>query len=185
MDNTYVRLAGNLECDSIVNGPGLRIVVWMQGCPHKCEGCHNIHTHDVNKGKNVLIDDIYKFIDNHKEQEGITLSGGDPMMQIDNSLKIATYCKNKNLNVWCYTGYTFEQLISMSKKNNKIMDLLNNIDILVDGKFELNNLTRTSLYCGSTNQRIIDVKKTIKFNKIHFFNKNIKVEKEYNELVFI
>ena len=160
-----VRLAAPIQDDSIVDGAGIRAVIWMQGCSHNCKGCQNPSTHDFKGG---YLEDV----DNLKEEikaldiDGITLSGGDPMFQVEASLEIAKYAKSLGLNVWCYTGYTYEELMAISKTNKKMLDLLNNIDALVDGRFELDQLSYEVVFRGSKNQRIIDVKKSIELGYV-------------------
>lgn len=127
-----VRLASDIESDSILDGEGIRAVIWMQGCLHNCLGCHNPETHSLNGGMEFDIKDIKDKIDKLENQDGVTLSGGDPLFQIEASIEIAKYCKEKNLNIWCYTGYTFEELIENGKENSKIYEFLNLIDVLVD-----------------------------------------------------
>lgn len=155
-----VRLAAELQPDSIVDGDGIRTVVWFQGCSHNCEGCHNPETHDFNVGLEVDIEDIFKEIDNLKYQSGITLSGGDPFFQPEAALEITKYAKSKGLNVWSYTGFTYDQLLKLSKTKPIIKELLDNLDVLIDGKFELDKKSYECKYRGSTNQRIIDLNET-------------------------
>ncbi len=179
MDSFSVKLASDIEIDSIVNGPGLRMVVWMQGCNHNCEGCHNKDTHDINKGKIVNLDFIKQFIFDNRTQDGITLSGGDPLLQLDASLEIAAYSKILGINTWCYTGYTYETLQKLSKTDKRYLMLLQNLDVLVDGKFEINKKSHNLMYCGSTNQRVIDVQKSLSSNKVILYKnkyENSKVE---------
>lgn len=184
-----VRLAAPLQTDSIVDGEGIRAVLWMQGCSHNCRGCHNPTTHSFNGGYSVDIDEIKKDIDSLTLTDGITLSGGDPLFQIEASLEIAKYAKCKNLNVWCYTGYTFDQLLVMMKHNNKLVELLNNIDVLVDGKFDIDQLSMEAAFRGSKNQRIIDVKTSLKENKTieieKYKIKNTEGHLDLEEAIFI
>lgn len=161
-----VRLAKDVEYDSIVDGEGLRTVIWMQGCSHNCEGCHNKQTHSFSGGFSVPIESIIDKIDSSNNQDGITLSGGDPMFQIEQSLYIAKHAKEKGLNVWCYTGFTFERLHEMSFKNESLREFLNTIDVLIDGPFVLEKKNFSLKYRGSSNQRIIDVQKTLKKSKV-------------------
>lgn len=155
-----VRLAGEVQPDSIVDGDGIRTVIWFQGCKHNCYGCHNPQSHDMNGGFEVDINDIFKKIDNLKYQNGITLSGGDPFFQPEAAKEIACYAHKKGYNVWSYTGFTYEQLIKLSLTKPSIKDLLENIDVLIDGKFELDKKSFECKFRGSTNQRIIDLNKT-------------------------
>lgn len=157
-----IRLAAPIQIDSVVDGEGIRAVIWTQGCPHNCLGCHNPGTHDFKGGYLEDIETLKKEIDSLEGQDGITFSGGDPLMQIDACLKLAKHSKKRGLNVWCYTGFTFEQLLIMSKTNNALVELLNNIDVLVDGKFDLSKKSFEAPFRGSTNQRVLDCKESIK-----------------------
>jgi len=155
-----IRLAAPLQGDSIVDGEGLRAVIWTQGCSHNCLGCQNPQTHSFKDGYEEDIDTIKEEISDLVLEDGITFSGGDPMFQAKACKEIAEYAKSRGLNIWCYTGFTFEQLMEM--KNKEIMDFLKFIDVLVDGKFELEKRSLNVMYRGSTNQRIIDVPKSLK-----------------------
>lgn len=157
-----IRLAADLQEDSIVDGEGIRTVLWTQGCPHHCPGCHNPGTHDFNGGLLVDVEEVKDRIDELKGQDGMTFSGGDPFVQPKACAEIARYARSLGLNVWCYTGYTYEHLMTMAKKKPEIMEFLNEIDILVDGKFLLEKKSYSALFRGSSNQRLIDVKKSLK-----------------------
>lgn len=160
-----IRLAAYLQPDSIVDGEGIRTVIWTQGCPHHCLGCHNPQTHDPNGGVLVEIEEIYEIIDGLEGQDGITFSGGDPFMQPKECALIAKYAKEKGYNIWCYTGYTLEQLLELSKTKPEIMTFLKEIDVLVDGKFILQKKDYTLKFAGSSNQRIIDIPNSLKQKK--------------------
>lgn len=160
-----IRLAAYLQPDSIVDGEGIRTVIWTQGCPHKCPGCHNPETHSMDGGALVDIDEVFEIIDSLEGQDGITFSGGDPFVQAKECSVIAKYAKNKGYNIWCYTGYTFEQLLALSKNKPEIMDFLEQIDTLVDGRFVESLKSYNVIFAGSSNQRIIDVKKSLKANE--------------------
>lgn len=157
-----IRLASTLQPDSIVDGEGIRTVVWTQGCPHHCPFCHNPQTHDFNGGYVVELDDIFKEMNKLRGQDGITLSGGDPMVQQLQCLEIAKYAHKLGLNVWCYTGYLYEDIL----KNEKQKALLEEVDVLVDGKFLIDERSLDLYYKGSANQRIIDVKESLKQNMV-------------------
>lgn len=156
-----IRLAAPLQPDSILDGEGIRTVIWTQGCSHHCYGCHNPQTHDFAGGYEEDIDAIKEQLANLEYQDGITLSGGDPLFQIDAVLEIAKYAKSIGLNVWCYTGFTFEKLLEMCEKNKNLLELLNYIDVLVDGPFILEQKSYDVIFRGSKNQRILDVKKSL------------------------
>ena len=161
-----IRLAADITTDSIVDGEGIRSVIWTQGCLHHCPGCHNPETWDFNDGTLVDVKDVIEEIKNIELQDGITLSGGDPLYQIEPCLEIAKFCQNNNLNVWCYTGFTVEELLKRAKKEPKLKELLENIDVLVDSPFMLELKSYDVPFRGSKNQRLIDSKKTIKENKV-------------------
>ena len=112
-----IRLAADLQPDSIVDGEGIRTVVWTQGCPHNCKGCHNPGTHDFNGGFLVDVDDVIKELKKIEGQDGITLSGGDPMCQSEACVEICKAAKEMGLNVWCYTGFTYEALLNNPKQS--------------------------------------------------------------------
>lgn len=171
-----IRLAADLQTDSIVDGPGLRAVLWTQGCNHHCKGCQNPQTWDFNGGGEVPIKMVKDAIDELEYQTGITFSGGDPMYQPEACLEIAKYAKKKGLNIWVYTGYTYEELLELSKKNKVYLDFLKIIDVLVDGRFILKERDLSLLFRGSRNQRLIDVPNSLKNNAIILLN-----EKEYHE----
>ena len=160
-----IRLAAQLLKDSILDGDGIRTVIWTQGCIHHCPFCQNPETWDFNGGLLVDIDNVKQQIDELVDQDGITFSGGDPMCQPEACGELASYIKKQGLNVWCYTGFTYEQLILMSNTNKHIMNFLKNIDVLVDGKFMIEYKSLDLLFRGSSNQRIIDVPKSLKTGK--------------------
>lgn len=160
-----IRLSSALTTDSIVDGEGVRSVIWTQGCAHNCPGCHNPQTHDFNGGFLKEIEELKEEIRLLKNQDGITLSGGDPFFQVEACLEIAKYCHKLGLNVWCYTGFTFEQLLKLIPKQPKILELLNYIDILVDGRFIQELKSFDVVFRGSKNQRILDVPQSLKLGK--------------------
>ena len=165
-----IRLAGELTIDSIVDGEGIRTVVWTQGCIHNCPGCHNPETHSFDKGYLVEVDELCNQIKELEFQDGVTLSGGDPMCQIDACLEIAKFCQSNNLNVWCYTGYTMETLLKRCEKESKLKELLLNIDVLVDSPFILELKSYNVPFRGSSNQRLIDSKKSVSKKKVCLYN---------------
>lgn len=172
----YIRLAADLQSDSIVDGPGLRTVIWTQGCAHHCPQCQNPQTWDFEGGGLVPISEVLKAIDELEEQTGITFSGGDPMYQPDACTEIAKYCKEKGYNVWVYTGFTYEKLLKMAEKQPIYKEFLKYIDILVDGPFRIKEKDLNLLFRGSRNQRLINIPKTLENGQIVLLD-----EKEYNE----
>lgn len=157
-----IRLASDLQTGSIVDGEGLRAVIWTQGCIHNCYGCHNPSTHSKDGGFLTDTEVINHELDSLTLEDGITFSGGDPMMQIDACLDIARHANKLGLNIWCYTGYTFEQLLKMSEIKPSLKEFMSFIDVLVDGKFVLSQRSLNLKFRGSRNQRLIDCKKSIK-----------------------
>lgn len=157
-----IRLARDIQTDSIVDGEGIRTVIWTQGCIHNCKGCHNPDTHSFDDGFLIDVEDVKNNLDVLEGQTGITFSGGDPMCQPDECFEIAKHAKKIGLNVWCYTGFTFERLLEMSKKNKSYMNFLKYIDVLIDGPFILSQKSFDVKFRGSKNQRIIDVVKSLK-----------------------
>ena len=153
------RIAGIVP-ESYVDGEGIRFVIFFQGCQRNCKGCHNPTTHSLDGGKIIDTDEIISDIKKNPLLTGITLSGGEPLLQIEPAEELATFAKNFGLDVWCYTGYKFENI------PDEAAELLKKIDVLVDGEYieELRDLELN--FCGSKNQRVIDLNKTRDENKI-------------------
>lgn len=147
-----IRIAGIVE-ESIVDGTGIRYAIFMQGCLRKCKGCQNPATHDINGGRIVDTVELLDAVRKNPLLSGITLTGGEPLLQIDAAIELARETKNLGLNVWCYTGYTLEEITDSAR------ELLKYVDVLVDGPFveELRDLELE--FRGSSNQRIIDLNK--------------------------
>jgi anaerobic ribonucleoside-triphosphate reductase activating protein len=160
-----IKVAGIVK-ESIVDGPGIRMVIFAQGCKHKCKGCHNPDTHEFDGGKLVDIDNIISDVKKNSLLDGVTLSGGDPFEQAESFAELAMEVKNMGLNVITYTGYTFEQLLGYSTERNGYKELLNNTDLLIDGPFVAEERSLQLKFRGSKNQRIIDVPSSIKGKKI-------------------
>lgn len=146
--------------ESIVDGPGIRMVVFAQGCSHNCAGCHNPHTHSYDSGELVEIDAILAAVKNNPLLDGITLSGGDPFEQAAACAVLAGEVKKLGLNVITYTGYTYEQLLDLSGQREGYEELLKHTDFLIDGPFVLKEKNLLLKFRGSENQRIIDMNRT-------------------------
>lgn len=155
-----LRLAGTVN-DSIVDGEGIRFVVFVQGCVHKCPGCHNPHTHDFSQGYEVDTEELLLKIKANPLLDGVTFSGGEPFCQPAPLCDLAKKVRQLGLNVVCYSGYTFEELMELSKNDSDIKNLLALTDILIDGRFVLEKKNLLLKFRGSENQRIIDVKKSL------------------------
>ena len=152
-----IRLAGIIE-DSIVDGPGIRFVIFVQGCPHKCKGCHNEHAQDFNGGFNA---DIYKtaerIIKSHIAK--LTFSGGEPFSQAQELAEITRLIKARkpNIEIITYTGYLYEELLLKAQTDIGVKGLLTVTNYLVDGKYDQNKKSTDCFYRGSSNQRIFDI----------------------------
>lgn len=160
-----IRIAG-LVAESIVDGPGFRYAVFTQGCPHFCKGCHNPHTHDPKGGYEVDIELILKEIDRNPLLDGITLTGGEPLLQAEKLVPLVEQVKARGLSVVIYSGYTYEEIM----QNEMFRNLVLKCNILIDSKFELDKRSLDLLYMGSTNQRIIDIPKSIETGTLHIWN---------------
>lgn len=158
----------NITKSDMLNGDGLRVVLWVSHCEHECKKCQNPQTWDKNSGikfDNVAIEEIFEELDKDYIS-GLTLSGGDPLSTINREeiLNLIKEVKHKypNKTIWCYTGYLYEEI--------KELDHMKFIDVLVDGRF-VERLSKPSpMWCGSSNQRIINVKQSLKENKVVLCN---------------
>lgn len=160
-----IRLSG-IVAESIVDGPGLRYVIFTQGCVHNCKGCHNPHTHDINGGYMESCEKLLTEIKENPLLSGVTLSGGEPFLQPEQCAYLAKEVKKLGHNVITYTGFLYEELLKIRKESPFINDLLSETDILVDGKFEQEQHHYQLKFKGSENQRVIDVKKSLQENKV-------------------
>lgn len=147
-----VRIAGIVK-HSCVDGPGIRLVIFFQGCPHHCDGCHNPDTWDYNGGYEIDTDELAKMIKETKFIDGVTFSGGEPLRWPEAICELSAVAHERGLNVWCYTGYTIEQIT-----NTSLLKAIHSVNVVVDGQFIKALKETTLLYKGSTNQRIIYIK---------------------------
>lgn len=160
-----IRIAGIVN-DSIVDGPGIRFTIFTQGCPHKCEGCHNPQTHTFGGGKLVSIEELIDQIQHNPLLDGVTFSGGEPFVQAEALSALAKVIHdNTELNVVTYTGYTFEQLMSGLEDNPHWKTLLQETDILIDGPFIQSKKSYELHFRGSSNQRCLDSKESVRLGK--------------------
>ena len=160
MEMKTLRLAGVVR-ESIVDGPGIRMTIFTQGCPHHCKGCHNPETHDPNGGYISHPENILNAIDKNPLLQGVTFSGGEPFEQAEALAKLGKEIKKRGIHIMTYSGYTFEQILSGAEKNPGWKELLSVTDILVDGRFVLEERSLNLLFRGSKNQRLIDVPKSL------------------------
>lgn len=153
-----IRIYGLVD-DSIVDGPGMRYAVFVQGCTHQCPGCHNPESQPCEGGTVMTVDEIMEKIDANKLTSGITLSGGEPFEQPEACCELARKAKERGLSVWAYSGYLYEQLAA-GYPSAAAAELLDCIDVLVDGPFVESLHSYDLKWKGSSNQRVIDMKKT-------------------------
>jgi len=170
----------NIEPNNIENGAGIRTVLWVSGCFHNCKDCHNPVTHDPEDG--VLFDEesMKEILDdlNHDYIHGLTLSGGDPLTyypeDVVEVIKKVNETYGDEKTIWLYTGFTLDWIIKtiLSNTDREVIDtycgILLGIDVLCDGKYENDKNDKDYHWVGSTNQRVIDIKKTLAHNKVVF-----------------
>lgn len=160
-----LRVASQLTFDSIVDGEGLRCVLWLQGCFHACPGCHNPSTHSPSGGFLMDSDEIFQAFQSNPLQDGITISGGEPFLQVKQLLPLAKQVQKMKKTVWIYTGYTIEQLTDPAHPNYEDnLRLLAYCNVLVDGRYVQEQRSLLLPFRGSANQRIIDMTKSIWLN---------------------
>lgn len=161
-----LRVAGIVE-DSVVDGPGLRLTVFTQGCPHRCPGCHNPGTHPAEGGVLLPETEILRRLGENPLLDGLTLSGGEPLLQMEALAVLLQGVKameraGRKLDVVLYTGYVLEEVLAMEGARA----LLEQVDVLVDGPFVAARRTFALPYRGSANQRAIDVKRTLASGRV-------------------
>lgn len=167
----------NIINESIVDGDGLRLVIFEQGCSHNCKGCHNPETHSFKENKLYSVSDLIDIIKTNPLLDGVTLSGGDPFFQAKENIELIKEIKKLGLDVWAYTGFVWEDFMNYMKDksqpsntNIKITDamieMLSLCDVIVEGKFIEALKTLDKNFVGSSNQRLIDIKKSLDSNNI-------------------
>lgn len=148
-----IRLSGPLEHDNIVNGDGLRAVLWTQGCPNHCKGCQNPETWDFDAGFLVDIDEVKERLRTFKGQAGITFCGGEPFVQPKACKEIADFCRKElGWNVWSFSGFTYEEI---KDYGGDAWEFLKSLDALIDGRFILEQRDLSLTFRGSRNQRLL------------------------------
>lgn len=157
-----LRVSGIVE-ESVVDGDGLRFALFVQGCKRACPGCQNKSTWDLNGGVLMDTEEILQKIDNPL-LSGATFSGGEPFLQAKALADLAKKFRQKGLNIWCYTGDTYEAILK--RNDGDEIALLNSVDVLVDGDFREDLRDLTLKFRGSKNQRIIDMNATRKRGEV-------------------
>ena len=165
-----MRLSG-FTPESSVDGPGLRFVLFTQGCPHRCPHCHNPESWDESAGKEYSVQQVLRLLRKHnkKIKRGISFSGGEPFLHASELAKVAQAARQMGLDVVTYTGYTYEQLLE--DNNDGIKALISATDILIDGKYIHELSSKKLQFCGSSNQRIIDIAETQKRGRVVLWKK--------------
>lgn len=165
-----------------MDGPGIRMTIFTQGCNHHCPGCQNPQTHDFNGGHFIDIDEILSMIDENPLLDGITFSGGDPMDQAAALVPLAREIKERGMNLVIFTGYTYERLMELSHECPDMFELLTFADILIDGPFIMAKKSLELKFRGSSNQRIIDVQKSLVEGFVVLHDLQLEEMKEHPEL---
>ena len=160
-----IRICGVVR-ESIVDGPGIRFVLFTQGCLHGCPGCHNPESHALDGGYEVSTEKVLEEMQKNPLLKGLTLSGGDPILQAGELVELCRAVHAMGKDVVTYTGYTYEELQHMWQQKPEILELLKETDLLVDGRFIQAQRDLTLVYRGSRNQRILDMPQTLKTGKI-------------------
>ena len=159
MEEAYLQIAGIVR-ESIVDGPGLRFTVFCQGCPHHCPGCHNPQTHPFDGGQQAGVSRLVEEIRKNPLLQGVTFSGGEPFCQAGAFAALADEVHRLGKDVFCYSGWTLEELWQKAETEPDVGELLQKIDYLVDGRFVLSKRDLTLRFRGSRNQRVLDMKKS-------------------------
>ena len=154
ISTVFFKVARIIEGTS-VDGPGLRTSIYFSGCNHHCKDCHNPDIWSLEAGETMSLKQIMEVV--VKNDFNVTFSGGDPLLQMPSLLTLAREIKNIGKNIWCYTGYTYDEIY----REKGLKDILTTIDVLVDGKFDQNQKEPSLLFRGSKNQRLIDCNKTL------------------------
>lgn len=162
-----LRIAGTVN-DSIVDGEGYRYTIFTQGCPHHCYGCQNPQTHDFAGGREAETAKLLEEILDNPLLEGVTFSGGEPFCQAAELASLAAKIHQHGLNIWCYSGYTYEQLLNAPEK--AVQKLLQQLDVLVDGAYIETQRDLTLSFRGSRNQRLINIPESAKTGKIVLYS---------------
>lgn len=158
-----IRISGTIS-ESIVDGPGFRYTIFVQGCPHQCPGCHNPQTHDFEGGRIVDTDELFRECAEDPLNRGVTFSGGEPFCQARALYELGTRFKESGYDIWCYTGWTLREL--QKTADPYVGKLLSIIDVLVDGPFVEDRKSLSLPFRGSENQRLIDMKSTLAVGEV-------------------
>lgn len=162
MESVMIDIAGFDE-ESITNGPGLRFVLFVQGCPHHCPGCHNPETHEFGRGSSWSVDAIFDRIRRNPLVRGVTFSGGEPFCQAEELARLGKRLKEAGYELAVYSGYTLEELLNSAESARQ--ELLQIADVLVDGRFDLRQRDILLRFRGSRNQRVLNLPASLEAHK--------------------
>ena len=163
MTGRNARVAGVIRHSS-VDGPGVRYTVFFQGCFRFCDGCHNPDLWDLNGGEEVPIDILIENFECTEYLDGVTMSGGEPLLQPEAVIALADAAHKKGMTAWCYTGWTLEEILD-GMADEEAVEALHHIDVLIDGPFKMELTDGNHIYRGSSNQRLIDVPASLNAGK--------------------
>jgi anaerobic ribonucleoside-triphosphate reductase activating protein len=167
--NKIKLLISGIVKESVVDGPGLRYVIFTQGCHKRCIGCHNPHTQDLTGGYEILVTELLNSILETKLVNGITFSGGEPFIQAQACAELARLVKKrrKEFNIVAYSGYYYAELLVIAEKQPAIREFLQYIDILIDGPYDETRKAYNLPFCGSSNQNVIDLRAAYTAHKLN------------------
>ncbi|MBP5258806.1 MAG: anaerobic ribonucleoside-triphosphate reductase activating protein [Prevotella sp.] len=158
--------------DTMVDGPGFRTTIYCAGCPNACKGCHNPQSWDINNGRMTTTEEIMAVIE-ADPYANVTFSGGDPMFQPEGFTELALAIRERtSKTIWCYTGFLYENIL----KNPRQLRLLELIDVLVDGPFVEALRDPDLIFRGSSNQRMIDVKQSLREGRVVEYKPDVDIE---------
>lgn len=160
-----IQIAGFVR-ESVVDGPGIRYVLFAQGCPHNCPECHNPKTHDPAGGREMDTGAILADLDAQPFVDGVTFSGGEPFCQPEALLELAKEIKKRDRHLTIYSGFVYEELKKMGKERPAIQELLARADLLVDGPFKKDLKDLSLAFRGSANQRLVDLRASEKAGEV-------------------
>ena len=163
-----LKIAGIIR-ESIVDGPGIRFVVFAQGCSHRCPGCHNPQTHDPEGGNWITTDRILEEVAKNPILKGVTFSGGEPFEQPKAMAELAKGVKEMGLDLISYSGYTFEELLEMAEEDKDIRYIIEQCRMIIDGRFIQEQKTLALPFRGSSNQRLVDVQASLEAGEVVLF----------------
>ncbi len=163
-----------IEKESIVDGPGFRYVLFVQGCPHRCKGCHNPESWSFDAGYDMTTEEVFRQIRKNPHLRGVTFSGGEPFEQVPALLELAGMIREAGLSLMSYTGYTIEEL--QERHDPETDRLLGMLDILVDGRYVEAERNLTLVYRGSDNQRVIDMNKSRAEGRIVLYKSDFDID---------